>query len=72
MTIFFASDHAGYQLKGKLLEFVKELGFEVNDCGAFKLDPKDDYPDFIKKAAQSVSENPENSKAIILGGSGQG
>jgi len=72
MKIFFASDHAGFELKGKLLEFVKELGFSVEDCGAYELNPEDDYPEFIKRAAKSVSEDPENAKAIILGGSGQG
>lgn len=72
MKIFFASDHAGFELKEKLLEFVKELGFSVEDCGAYELNPEDDYPEFIKRAAKSVSEDPENAKAIILGGSGQG
>lgn len=72
MKIYFASDHAGFEMKNELLEFVKELGYEVEDCGAFTLDPNDDYPEFIKKAAQAVSENPKNTKAIILGGSGQG
>jgi ribose 5-phosphate isomerase B len=37
-----------------------------------KYDESDDYPDFIKIAAQKVSENPQNSKAVILGKSGQG
>jgi ribose 5-phosphate isomerase B len=72
MKIYFASDHAGFEMKNTLMEFVKELGFEVEDCGAYELNPEDDYPEFIKKAAQAVSENPEDSKAIILGGSGQG
>ncbi len=72
MTIYFASDHAGFELKNTLLQFVSEMGFEVVDCGAFSYDPTDDYPEFIKKAAKAVSEDPKNSKAIILGGSGQG
>lgn len=72
MKIYFASDHAGFEMKGELLEFVKSLGYEVEDCGAYELDPDDDYPEFIKKAARKVSEDPENSRAIILGGSGQG
>lgn len=72
MKIYFASDHAGFEMKGKLLEFVKELGYEVEDCGAYELNPEDDYPVFIKRAAERVSIDPLNSKAIILGGSGQG
>jgi ribose 5-phosphate isomerase B len=72
MKIFFASDHAGFEMKSKLLEFVKDFGFETEDCGAFELNPDDDYPEFVKKAAQAVSEATDGSRAIVLGGSGQG
>jgi len=73
MTIYFATDHAGFELKEKLIEFVRDvLGHEVVDCGADTLDSGDDYPVFIKKAAKAVSQNPDGAKAIILGGSGQG
>jgi ribose 5-phosphate isomerase B len=72
MKIYFASDHAGFEMKGSLIEFVKELGFEVEDCGAYELNPNDDYPEFVKRAAQAVSDKPEEARAIVLGGSGQG
>lgn len=72
LKIFFASDHAGFEMKKALIEYVKELGYETEDCGAYELNPEDDYPEFIKRAAQAISNDPENSKAIILGGSGQG
>jgi ribose 5-phosphate isomerase B len=72
MKIYFASDHAGFELKNYLIQYVKKLGFETVDCGAFNFDPKDDYPEFIKKAAKAVSDDPLNNRAIILGGSGQG
>lgn len=72
MKIYFAADHAGFAMKNMLLEYVKELGYEVEDCGAYELDPEDDYPPYIKAAAQKVSDDPENNRAIIFGGSGQG
>ncbi len=72
MKIFLATDHAGFSLKESLLVFIKNLGHEVIDYGATVYDETDDYPDFIQKAAQSVSENPEEYRAVILGGSGQG
>lgn len=73
MKIYFASDHAGFELKNALLEMVRdEMGLVVEDCGAFTLDQEDDYPDFIKVAAAAVSDNPEENLAIILGGSGMG
>jgi ribose 5-phosphate isomerase B len=72
MKIYFASDHAGFEMKNSLIEYVKELGYETEDCGAYELNPEDDYPEFIKKAAQAVSLATDGSKAIVLGGSGQG
>ena len=70
--IYLATDHAGFALKEKVKKYLQDLGYGVEDFGAYRLDPDDDYPDFISKAAEKVSKDPENSKAIILGGSGQG
>lgn len=70
--IYLASDHAGFELKEKLKIYLQELGYEVRDFGAFQYDADDDYPDFIRQAAEAVSKNPEKDRAIILGGSGQG
>jgi ribose 5-phosphate isomerase B len=73
MKVYFATDHAGYELKNALLAFVRdELGFEVQDCGAHEFNADDDYTDFVSVAAEHVSKDPENSRAIVLGGSGQG
>jgi len=72
LKIYLASDHAGFKMKNELLKFVKELGFDVEDCGAYELDLDDDYPEYVKKAAQMVSDDPENTRAIILGATGQG
>jgi ribose 5-phosphate isomerase B len=73
MTIYFAADHAGFELKETLLAYVRDtLGFEVEDLGAYALDPQDDYPVFMKAAADAVAEDPLSRRAIILGGSGQG
>lgn len=72
MKIYLAADHAGFELKNKVKEFLQKEGYEVEDCGAFTFDKDDDYPDFISKAAQGVSEDPENSRGVIFGSSGQG
>ncbi len=73
MKIYFATDHAGFALKELLVPYVRDvLGYEVIDCGATTHDDEDDYPEFIKKAAVSVSENSATARGIILGGSGQG
>ncbi len=70
--IYLATDHRGFQLKEKIKQWLSEWGYKYEDMGAFKYSKDDDYPDFIHKAAEKVSADPENSKAIILGGSGQG
>jgi len=72
MKIFIGSDHAGFELKGKLIPFLKELGHEVEDKGAFELNKEDDYPDFVRPVASAVASDPERSRGIVLGGSGQG
>lgn len=73
MQIIFASDHAGYALKGVLLSYVRdELGYEVEDVGAYTLDTEDDYNSFVSIAVKKVAGNPECTRAILLGGSGQG
>lgn len=69
--IYLATDHAGFELKETVKEFLKKEGYEVEDLGAHQLDLNDDYPDFISKAAEDVSKDPQ-SRAIIFGGSGQG
>jgi len=71
MKIFIGGDHAGFELKEKIKNFLIEQGYQVEDMGAFKLDDNDDYPDFIIPVANAVSLN-ENSFGIVLGGSGQG
>ncbi len=72
MKIYIGSDHAGFELKGKLIEFLKRLEYEVEDKGAFTYDKNDDYPDFIIPVAQAIANDPEHSRGIVLGGSGQG
>ena len=72
MVIYLASDHAGFPLKEKIKKFLADFGYEVKDFGAFKMDPEDDYPDFIKLAAEAVAKDPDASRGIVLGGSGQG
>lgn len=71
MKVYLATDHAGFELKNKVKEFLEKEGFKTEDCGALEFDKNDDYPDFISKAAEKVSQNPNVDKGIIFGGSGQ-
>lgn len=71
MKIYFAADHAGFDLKNALVEHAQTLGHEIEDVGAHALDPEDDYPDFMTLCATRVAETP-GSFGVLLGGSGQG
>lgn len=70
MKVFVGSDHVGFEMKGKIKDFLSKKGVDVEDCGAFQYEKYDDYPDFISKVAINVSKNPE-SRGIVFGGSGQ-
>lgn len=72
MKVYLAADHRGFELKEKIKAWLADWGYEFHDFGAFQYNPEDDYPDFIRKAAEAVANDPEQSRGIILGGSGQG
>lgn len=68
--IAFASDHAGYDLKLKIIEYVRSLGYDVEDFGTYSSESCD-YPDFAHPAAQAV-EKGECAFGIGMCGSGNG
>lgn len=70
MKIAFGCDHAGIEIKSKLLDFIKSLGHEVSDFGTYSKESCD-YPDFAFKVARSVAAN-ETDKGILICGTGIG
>ena len=76
MRVYFAADHAGFEMKQYLLAFVQgEMGAQVEDCGALQSDPADDYPEFVAAAARLLARDAAaglDSCAIVIGASGQG
>src|SRR3989344_5610933 len=69
--VYFAGDHAGFALKGALIEHVRGLGYEVEDMGPLAFVSDDDYPDFVTPLAERVATEPD-TRGIIVGGSGEG
>lgn len=65
------ADHAGFELKAKLIDELKRLGYEPVDVGAPTLDPQDDYPDFGRPVAEAVSRG-EVSRGVLTCGTGLG
>ena len=72
MTIFISADHRGFELKNLLIEYLHEKNIRIEDLGNYQLDPEDDFPDFAKKVAQAVLQNPEEYLGIVICGSGVG
>ena len=68
MKIALASDHAGFELKEKIKEFLTE--YEVIDYGTINLESMD-YPDTGFEAAKAVS-NGDCKRGILICGSGIG
>lgn len=71
MKIALSTDHAGFEKLKQLKEFLSSAGHECVNYGPKSFDSDDDYPDFIRPAAEAVS-NGECEVGIIFGGSGQG
>ncbi len=71
MRVHIGGDHAAYELHQELVTFLRDEGHEVTDHGPFDLDPQDDYPVFVLRAAEGVAADP-GSLGIVLGGSGNG
>ncbi|MFN3341525.1 MAG: ribose 5-phosphate isomerase B [Flavobacteriales bacterium] len=68
--IAIGADHAGFQLKSRLIERLQSLGYSVEDKGCFS-EESVDYPDFAHPVADSV-EKKEVELGILLCGSGNG
>src|SRR5260370_37938955 len=70
MRIAFGSDHAGFDLKIKLMPIAAELGHEIVDVGAFDASPSD-YPDFAEAVGRAVLDSRVD-RGILICGSGVG
>jgi ribose 5-phosphate isomerase B len=82
--ILIASDHAGFELKKKLVAFIKEMKtaagghFDVEDMGAHTFVPDDDYPVIMTPLAMRIATSVagagrgEDVVGIVIGGSGNG
>jgi ribose 5-phosphate isomerase B len=64
------SDHAGFELKKQVIDWLVEQGFEPHDKGCFSAESVD-YPDFGHAVANSV-ELGEAELGIVICGSGNG
>jgi ribose 5-phosphate isomerase B len=71
MRVYLGSDHAGYELKNHLVQWLKGQGHEPVDCGPLIYDAADDYPVFCLRAAERTAAD-EAAFGVVIGGSGNG
>jgi ribose 5-phosphate isomerase B len=71
MRVYLGSDHAGFELKARLVEQLAAQGHEVVDVGAHQYDAGDDYPPYCLETGRRVVADP-GSVGVVIGGSGNG
>jgi ribose 5-phosphate isomerase B len=71
VRVYLGSDHAGFELKASLVQWLTQAGHEPVDCGPSSYVPDDDYPVYVMRAASATIGEP-GSLGIVIGGSGNG
>lgn len=69
--VYVGSDHAGFELKQKLVAELRRLGYEPVDVGPKTLDPADDFPDYGRPVARAVSDGAAR-RGVLTCGTGLG
>lgn len=70
MKLAIGSDHAGFPLKGPVIQFLKNQGHALNDCGTHSAEPVD-FPDIAKKVCDEVLSG-RAQRGILVCGTGVG
>ncbi|MCI5147686.1 MAG: ribose 5-phosphate isomerase B [Candidatus Electrothrix sp. AR3] len=70
MKIAVGSDHGGFELKELIVQFLQEMGQEVQSVGCHSVDSVD-YPDFADKTCALV-QNGSCQRGILVCGTGIG
>ncbi|MBZ5601175.1 MAG: ribose 5-phosphate isomerase B [Acidobacteriia bacterium] len=70
MRIVLGSDHAGFEMKQNLVQFVRQLGHDPIDVGTHSTNPVD-YPDYAVAVAHEL-RNGGADRGILICGSGVG
>jgi len=71
VKVAVGTDHAGFALKERMIETIREAGHEVVDCGADRVIPGDDYPDYAERVAESIRDG-QAQRGLLICGSGVG
>lgn len=73
MKIFIGADHNGYDLKKKVVDYLRKQGIDVIDDGDTERDFDDDFPVFAQRVVTDIlGTQDKDPKGILICGSGQG
>lgn len=64
-SLYFGADHGGFAYKEALKTAFQNQGYPVEDCGAFQVDPVDDFTEFAFAVAEKVSTDSTAQKPAI-------
>lgn len=67
MRIAIGSDHAGYDQKARLVQYLAEQGHEVTDVGTANAEDSVDYPDFALAVAHAVADGAADLGVLVCG-----
>lgn len=73
MKLYIDADHNGYALKHELVEYAERMGWEIEDVGMPRLDPRDDFPVAAERVVHAMrASSDKDVKGIVICASGQG
>lgn len=70
MKISIGSDHRGFRIKQKIVDFLKQQGYDCSDVGTHT-DESVDYPDIAQSVSQNVCRG-DSERGILICGTGIG
>lgn len=70
LPLAIGADHAGFEYKARLIEMLKNAGWQVEDKGTYSVDSTD-YPDYAHPVATMV-EDGKAAAGVLICGSGNG
>ena len=66
MILSLGSDHAGFEQKAQLADFLIDLGYDVIDRGP-ETEDRVDYPDYAERVARDVAEGVASYGVLVCG-----
>ena len=71
MKIAIGSDHAGFEMKESIKDFLKDAGHECHDFGIESPGRQADYPEYARKVAEAVASG-DYDRGVLICGTGMG